>query len=199
MEKWRRQLVERGLRVPSGFTLIELLIVVAIIAILAAIAVPNFLEAQMRAKVVSVKTDMKSLVNALAIYRADNGDYVSDEKGTGWDADYATFFPLTTPVAYLVKVPTNPFFDKDLSDVATKGYGNYSFWRNWPEEEKKTGVGYAITSVGPNTRFDMQGDRSPEPNRVKNRVPDFLNVLYNPTNGTKSFGDLHASALGVSE
>ncbi|MEI8166588.1 MAG: prepilin-type N-terminal cleavage/methylation domain-containing protein, partial [Chloroflexales bacterium] len=55
----------------SGFTLIELLIVVAIIAILAAIAVPNFLEAQTRAKVSRVKGDMRSLVTALEAYRLD--------------------------------------------------------------------------------------------------------------------------------
>ena len=47
-----------------GFTLIELLIVVAIIAILAVIAVPNFLEAQTRAKVSSTKSDQRAMAVA---------------------------------------------------------------------------------------------------------------------------------------
>ncbi|MBM3333647.1 prepilin-type N-terminal cleavage/methylation domain-containing protein [Candidatus Sumerlaeota bacterium] len=54
-----------------GFTLIELLIVVAIIAILAAIAVPNFLEAQVRSKVSRTRGDMRSLANALEAYYVD--------------------------------------------------------------------------------------------------------------------------------
>lgn len=60
---------------PKGFTLIELLIVVAIIAILAAIAVPNFLEAQTRSKVSRVKADMRTIATGLEIYRLDNNDY----------------------------------------------------------------------------------------------------------------------------
>ena len=47
--------------------MIELLIVVAIIAILALIAVPNFLEAQVRAKVSRVKSDMRNVATALEV------------------------------------------------------------------------------------------------------------------------------------
>ena len=59
----------------KGFTLIELLIVIAIIAILAAIAVPNFLEAQTRAKVSRVKADQRSLATGLEAYYVDNNNY----------------------------------------------------------------------------------------------------------------------------
>ena len=59
----------------KGFTLIELLIVVAIIAILAAIAVPNFLEAQVRSKVSRAKSDMRSYATGIESYYVDNNSY----------------------------------------------------------------------------------------------------------------------------
>src|SRR6187399_1379110 len=66
-----------------GFTLIELLIVVAIIAILAAIAVPNFLEAQTRSKVSRAKVDMRSLATAMETYLVDGNAYpiLADAEG----------------------------------------------------------------------------------------------------------------------
>lgn len=60
-------------RTDKAFTLIELLIVVLIIGVLAAIAVPNFLAAQTKAKISRVYGDMKNLALAIEMYETDNG------------------------------------------------------------------------------------------------------------------------------
>jgi prepilin-type N-terminal cleavage/methylation domain-containing protein len=62
-------------RIHHAFTMIELLTVVALIAILAAISVPNFLEAQIRSKTARTKSDMAVVVAALSAYHADYRAY----------------------------------------------------------------------------------------------------------------------------
>ncbi len=109
--------MKAGILKDRGFTLIELLIVVAIIAILAAIAVPNFLEAQVRAKVSRVKADMRSTATALEAYRTDNPRYppdFSDVAARGGNFPPAASFHsrllfLTTPIAYITTVVPDAF------------------------------------------------------------------------------------------
>lgn len=66
----------------AGFTLIELLVVVAIISLLAAIAVPNYLEATRRADSAACKSNLRTLGMALAMYRMDYGRFPPAD-GTG--------------------------------------------------------------------------------------------------------------------
>ncbi len=96
----------------SGFTLIELLIVVAIIGILAAIAVPNFLNAQSKAKLSRAYSDMRALGTSLEMYKLDNNVYPGGDlwASTEWWAKHTyRYHPLTTPVAYIGSIPIDPF------------------------------------------------------------------------------------------
>jgi prepilin-type N-terminal cleavage/methylation domain-containing protein len=111
-----------------AFTLIELLIVVAIISVLAAIAVPNFLEAQVRSKVARVAADQRSMATALESYAVDNNTYPvrHDNWATGsgfkaypplnskiYDPSYPTaqvgLHVLTTPIPYIAAIPKDVF------------------------------------------------------------------------------------------
>ena len=91
----------------KGFTLIELLIVIAIIAILALIAVPNFLEAQVRAKISRVHADMRTVAVGIKAYAVDWGREPigrNESRSLGITTTPTRSWcmhVLTTPVAFL--------------------------------------------------------------------------------------------------
>ncbi len=65
----------------AGFTLIEILVVVTILAFVAAVVVPRFLDRPDEARVARARQDVQALVTALNLYRLDNYVYPSTEQG----------------------------------------------------------------------------------------------------------------------
>ncbi len=78
-------------RTRKGFTLIELLIVVVIIGILAAIAIPKFANTKEKAYVTAMKSDLKNMVSAAEAFFSDTDTYTGYDAGVGSSGVTLTF------------------------------------------------------------------------------------------------------------
>lgn len=186
-----------------AFTLIELLIVVAIIAILAAIAVPNFLEAQTRSKVSRALADIATLTTTLEAYAVDNNRYpphaeILDDDTYNFPAtagglptiDLLPPVGLTTPITYISSLP-NDVFDLQEEVEARRLYGYVQSqlisdilrdrgFISSADAVIPTYGGWRLYSAGPDQ--DKGADTK-------------LNILYDSSNGTISNGDIIRSQV----
>ncbi|CAB3646967.1 type II secretion system major pseudopilin GspG [Achromobacter pestifer] len=69
------------LRPQQGFTLIEIMVVLVIMGVLAALVVPNLMERPDQARATAARQDVGSIMQALKLYRLDNGEYPSAAQG----------------------------------------------------------------------------------------------------------------------
>jgi prepilin-type N-terminal cleavage/methylation domain-containing protein len=188
------------MRFMRAFTLIELLIVVAIIAILAAIAVPNFLEAQVRAKVSRVYGELRTYATAYEAYKVDHNRYPRE-----YDVNYGDrlYFGesivgrngwwISTPIAYLsTAFLTDPFvpyntqkFEQlytyqnlvDRAENRTKGRGP-TFTAAFTDLAIPFYGDWRAGSYGPDKQFGVAG------------VVNSGQMTYDATNGTISSGQI---------
>lgn len=194
----------------NGFTLIELLIVVAIIAILAAIAIPNFLAAQTRSKVARVQKEMQSLATALELYYVDNSTYPAGLfpnlafGGGGWNTyDLNPYYLprlicLSTPITYLSSIPRDIFNPGDAwtTNPLTGSSYELNTYVYYPSKNIVAPLGASWTYTYANAKWRL-ASYGPRLTRRKQSgfIPYYLETeiglpeyAYDPTNGTTSFG-----------
>jgi type II secretion system protein G len=196
----------------KGFTLIELLIVVAIIGILAAIAVPNFLNAQVRAKVSRAEAEERQIRTALESFFLDNSSYppltnrdrtisnlYKDNPGNLDSARIeigrgtrAKKIYLTTPISYMSSIPFEPFRGKGNEHSYLYGSNGTSYYiiaSYGPDGISGSGKG---TNMAPLLVKDYTGAKPSDWDRAAyyNCQLILRDLLYAPSNGTSSLGDI---------
>jgi prepilin-type N-terminal cleavage/methylation domain-containing protein len=183
-----------------GFTLIELLIVVAIIAILAAIAIPNFLAAQTRSKVAKVKSEMATLATGIESYHVDEtwypiyGRIAADDSyqypatvNSSTDKMQCISTAITTPIAYISTIPQDPF-----ATLMSSGHTEIRNYEYINLVQHVANFGGSVPAFATQLIYPKWGQwrmvgAGPDGDRG---VDIKMNVVYDPTNGTISNGDV---------
>jgi prepilin-type N-terminal cleavage/methylation domain-containing protein len=200
----------------KGFTLIELLIVIAIILILISIALPNFLEARVRALVTKIKGEMHTLQIALESYRIDYEKKKTFIPGAraGSPKGLSTAYPLpfdyrpsvgltntvdditvrwglnelTSPIQYLKILPYASF-----TTLGSREGGNYNARPDAGSAYEPASYFYKVYEVGWRASKEwMLRDTGPDQifNNAWMTSIAQRPMLYSPTNGTISRGDI---------
>jgi prepilin-type N-terminal cleavage/methylation domain-containing protein len=208
-----------------GFTLLELLIVCAIIAILSAIAMPNYQDALARSKVAKFKGDGHALQTAIESYVTDFHTYAFAERypvkstcdNAGNQAPSSPsegYLPrcLTTPAAYMNKLPNDPFQNNEdvgncYPERRTYMYSsdtqNVNAFRQYYVSVLYAQLQgqYTYTSYNPSRAVWMIASPGPDADRDfgtnKSGSQYSIPTQYDPTNGTVSDGDLFMFGPGL--
>ena len=195
----------------SAFTLIELLVVIAIILILLSIALPNYLESMVRARVAKARSELRMLDQMLLAYRVTERKLPDPVPPDVLPTNLAARFrPLTSPLKLLASIPEDPFSHR---------WNNGAAWIRFDQDPGGHGYCYGrADKAGPRGTLNL-GDThlmvaSAGPDGDFNQIhyyPPSMEVggivvcpvcdaatagklkitIYSPTNGTSSRGDIY--------
>ncbi len=175
----------------KGFTLIELLIVIAIILILIAIALPNFLEAQIRARVTKSKAEIRTIGIAMESYYLDWNVYPWESEDNcaspGLQRSRCGLAWLTNPIAYITSIPPDTFPNPNNEEESWMETGVVTASR--PNPIDRAAATWALFTRGPDGIDSELTSADPEI-VYREAGGDGSADNYSPTNGTKSRGDI---------
>jgi len=191
-----------------AFTLIELLVVVAVLAILAAIAIPNMLAAQTRSKVSRALSDLRTHRTAIEAYAADQTRYprmtwggapyadLYEGNGSSLQPVWGTLGPwITTPVSYLTAFDQiDPFASSTSIEADLRLYT----YQDLATRRALTAMNLPSNGFhGLSEELDKFFERNFGEFAQMSTGPDIVafpfHVQYDPTNGTVSAGNIWIS------